>query len=157
MRSISPSFVVAPPTGAKVRTRLRLSIADEAVLLQVGEHLGSLAGGDLAARSQLGRGPDAWTDRKRVLTWRAAAAGPARSPALPPTSGRGAIRTCWTSARACTGPSAACSAESRRPWVARVARYAGTRQRPSGGPSSVACTYSPPGRLGSRRGWRRVG
>ncbi len=68
MRSISPSFVVAPPTGAKVRTRLHLSIADEAVLLQVGEHLGSLAGGDLAARSQLGRGPDAWTDRKRVLT-----------------------------------------------------------------------------------------
>jgi hypothetical protein len=65
---MSPSFVVAPPTGAKVRTRLRLSIADEAVLLQVGEHLGSLAGGDLAARSRLRRGPDAWTARKRALT-----------------------------------------------------------------------------------------
>jgi hypothetical protein len=68
MRSISPSFVVTPPTGAQVRTRLRLNIADQAVLLQVGEYLGSLAGGDLAARSRLGRAPDAWTDRKRALT-----------------------------------------------------------------------------------------
>jgi hypothetical protein len=68
MRSLSPSFVVAPPTGATIRTHLRLSTADEAVALQVGEYLGSLAGGDLAARSQLGRGPDARTDRKRALT-----------------------------------------------------------------------------------------
>ncbi len=68
MRSISPSFVVAPPTGAKVRTRLRLSAADEAVLLQVGEYLGSVAGADLAVRCRLGRGPDRRTDRKRALT-----------------------------------------------------------------------------------------
>jgi hypothetical protein len=39
-------FVVAPCLpGAEARTRLRLSIADEAVLLQVGEYLGSLASG----------------------------------------------------------------------------------------------------------------
>ena len=50
MRSISPAFVVAPPTGAKVRTRLRLSPGDEEVLFQVGEYLGRLAGRDLAAR-----------------------------------------------------------------------------------------------------------
>jgi hypothetical protein len=68
MRSISPSFVVAPPTGAKVRTRLRLGAADEEVLLQVGEYLGSLAGGDLAVRSRLGHGPDGRTGRKRALT-----------------------------------------------------------------------------------------
>jgi hypothetical protein len=68
MRSISPSFVVAPPTGAKVRTRLRLSTTDEEVLLQVGEHLGSLAGGDPALGCRLGRSPDARTDRKRALT-----------------------------------------------------------------------------------------
>jgi hypothetical protein len=68
MRSILPSFVVARPTGAKVRTRLRLSIADEALLLQVGEYLGSLAGGDLAVRCSLGRGPDGRADRKRTLT-----------------------------------------------------------------------------------------
>jgi hypothetical protein len=68
MRSIWPSFVVAPPIGAKVRTRLRLSTIDEEVLLQVGQYLGSLAGGDLEMRCRLGRGPDERTDRKRALT-----------------------------------------------------------------------------------------
>jgi hypothetical protein len=68
MRSISLSFVVAPPTGAKVRTRLRLSTTDEELLLQVGVYLGSLAGGDLALGCRLGRGPDKRTDRKRALT-----------------------------------------------------------------------------------------
>lgn len=68
MRSICPSSVVSPPAGAKVRTRLRLSTTDEDVLLQVGEHLGSLAGGDLALGCRLGRGPDERTDRKRALT-----------------------------------------------------------------------------------------
>ena len=68
MRSIWPSFVVAPPTGAKVRTRLRLGTTDEAVLFQVGEYLGSLAGGDLAARCRLGPGADGRAARKRALT-----------------------------------------------------------------------------------------
>jgi len=68
MRSLSPSFVVAPPTGAKVRTRLRLSPADEKVLRQVGEYLGGLAGADLAVRSRLRRGPDGRAGRKRALT-----------------------------------------------------------------------------------------
>src|SRR6266540_991856 len=68
MRSISPSFVVAPPTGASIRTRLRLGAADEAVLLQVGDYLGRLAGGDLGVRCLLGPGPDGWADRKRALT-----------------------------------------------------------------------------------------
>jgi hypothetical protein len=68
MCSISLSLVVAPPTGAKVRTRLRLSTTDEEVLLQVGEYLGSLAGGDLGVRCRLGGGPDERTDRKRALT-----------------------------------------------------------------------------------------
>jgi hypothetical protein len=68
MRSMAPSFVVAPPTGAKVRTRLHLSTADEEVLLQVGEYLSVLAGKDLAVRCRLGRGPDARAGRKRALT-----------------------------------------------------------------------------------------
>jgi hypothetical protein len=68
MRSIRPSFVATPPTGARVRTRLRLGAADEAVLCQVGKHLGSLAGGDLAVRCRLGRGPDGRAGRKRALT-----------------------------------------------------------------------------------------
>jgi hypothetical protein len=68
MRSLSASFLAIPPTGAKVRTRLRLGAADEAVLLQVGEYLGDLAGGDLAARCRLGQAPDRRAGRKRVLT-----------------------------------------------------------------------------------------
>ena len=55
-------------TGAKVRSRLHLDATDEAVLLQVGEYLGSLAGRDLAGRCRLGRGPDRRADRKRTLT-----------------------------------------------------------------------------------------
>jgi hypothetical protein len=68
MRSIKPPFVVAPPTGARIRTRLRLSAWDEAVLRTVGEHLGGLAGQDLTARSRLGAGNDQRADRKRALT-----------------------------------------------------------------------------------------
>jgi hypothetical protein len=68
MRSISPSFVVAAPTGAKVRTRLHLDAADESVLLQVGEYLGRLAGRDLGVRCRLGRCSDGRAGRKRRLT-----------------------------------------------------------------------------------------
>jgi hypothetical protein len=68
MRSISTPFVVAPPTGARVQTRLRPSQHDAAVLGMVGEHLGRLAGCDLARRCALGPGTDSRTDRKRVLT-----------------------------------------------------------------------------------------
>jgi hypothetical protein len=68
MRSFSPSFVIAPRSGATVRTRLRLGPADEAVLLQVGDYLGSLGGADLAVRCRLGAGPDRRADRKRALT-----------------------------------------------------------------------------------------
>jgi hypothetical protein len=153
MRSIWPSFVVAPPTGAKVRTRPRLSTTDEEVLLQVGEYLGSLAGGDLALGCRLGRVPDERRDRKRALT--------------PVCSSRwaGAItRTTndqWTRAyhnlqaertslrRAIAG----WSNESRRRWAARPAGYAGMRPLGRGGPSSGACRPSRPGWRGSRRGW----
>ena len=50
LRPVVPPFVAAAPTGARVRTRLRVSPEDEAVLWAVGGHLGSLAGRDLAAR-----------------------------------------------------------------------------------------------------------
>jgi hypothetical protein len=68
MRSISPPFVVSPPTGARVRTRLNVGAVDESVLRQVGEYLGSLAGQDLAARCRLGLGSDRRAGRKRALT-----------------------------------------------------------------------------------------
>jgi hypothetical protein len=49
--SLSGSFVVDPPAGARVRTRLVVSPEDEAVLAAVGGHLGRLAGTDLLAIS----------------------------------------------------------------------------------------------------------
>ena len=55
LREIAAPFVAAAPAGARVRTRLRVSPQDEAVLWAVGRHLGSLAGRDLAARCAEGR------------------------------------------------------------------------------------------------------
>ena len=55
LREIAGPFVVAPPAGARVRTRLRVSGADAAVLREVGGYLGSLASADLAARCAEGR------------------------------------------------------------------------------------------------------
>jgi hypothetical protein len=55
LREIAAPFVAAAPAGARVRTRLRVSPEDAAVLTAVGRHLGSLAGRDLAARCAEGR------------------------------------------------------------------------------------------------------
>src|SRR5919204_489153 len=68
MRSISLPFVVAPPSGARIRTRLRVDAADQQVLRAVGEQLGRLASADVAVRCRLGRSNDQWADRKRELT-----------------------------------------------------------------------------------------
>jgi len=54
MRSIASPFMVAPPAGTRIRTRLRLSAADEAVMWAAGEYLGGLAGADVAWRCRLG-------------------------------------------------------------------------------------------------------
>jgi hypothetical protein len=73
LREIAAPFVAGAPAGARVRTRLRVSPGDAAVLRAVGSHLGSLAGGDLAARCAEGR-LDAKgravsrRERKRALT-----------------------------------------------------------------------------------------
>jgi hypothetical protein len=55
LREIRAPFVAAAPAGARVRTRLRVTAEDEAVLRAAGRHLGSLAGRDLAARCAEGR------------------------------------------------------------------------------------------------------
>ena len=55
LRPVAEPFVAAAPAGARVRTRLRVSQEDEAVLRAAGAHLGSLAGRDLAARCAEGR------------------------------------------------------------------------------------------------------
>jgi hypothetical protein len=55
LREIAAPFMAAAPSGARVRTRLRVSPEDARVLTAVGRHLGSLAGRDLAARCAEGR------------------------------------------------------------------------------------------------------
>ena len=73
LRPIAAPFVVARPAGARVRTRLPVSDHDEQVLRAVGEHLGSLAGSDLARRQSEGRldakgRAASRRERKRALT-----------------------------------------------------------------------------------------
>ncbi|MFE1291957.1 IS200/IS605 family accessory protein TnpB-related protein [Streptomyces sp. NPDC058751] len=71
LRSVGASFVVPGPSGVAVRDRLKgLSAQDERVLRLVGDHLGSLASGDLKARCAAGLEHDSesWAARKRELT-----------------------------------------------------------------------------------------
>src|SRR5215217_7099874 len=68
MRSIRMPYVAAPPTGTRIRTRLRLTPADEQVVTAVGRHLATLAGQDLAWRCRRGLHADQRTERKRSLT-----------------------------------------------------------------------------------------
>lgn len=71
MRALAPPFVAPVPCGVAIRTRIKgLSPGDEAVLREVGLHLGSLASGDLKARCAVGlrHDPQAWAGRKRALT-----------------------------------------------------------------------------------------
>jgi IS605 OrfB family transposase len=70
LRTISPSFVVSGPSGVVVRTRLRVTEAEERVLGEVGALLGSLASCDLAARCRdgLSHDKDRWAARKREVT-----------------------------------------------------------------------------------------
>ncbi len=70
LRTLTPPYAVAGPTGMTVRTRLRLSSSDAAVLAEVGALLGSLASRDLSVRCRQGPGSDAasWAARKRDLS-----------------------------------------------------------------------------------------
>lgn len=73
VRRLAAPLVVAPPAGARVRTRLLVSDRDAVVLRLAGEHLGSLAGRDLAARCREGRldakqRARSRRERKRTLT-----------------------------------------------------------------------------------------
>src|SRR6202035_31052 len=73
LRVIAAPFVAGAPAGARVRTRLRVSPGDAAVLRAAGAHLGSLAGRDLAARCAQGRldargRAASRRERKRALT-----------------------------------------------------------------------------------------
>ena len=70
MRRLSAPFVVAAPAGARIRTSVLVDEAEHEILAALGEHLGRLAGRDLAARCALGRGSKhlGRAERKRALT-----------------------------------------------------------------------------------------
>jgi hypothetical protein len=106
LRDIAAPFVASAPAGARVRTRLRVSLVDEAVLRAVGGHLGSLAGRDLAARCAEGRldakGKAASRAvRKRALTAESSSRWPERSPEPARTSTPSRNGTSAASALAC--------------------------------------------------------
>lgn len=72
-RVIASPYVVARPSGARVKTRLRLSTEDEVTLSALGAYLGGLAGGDLGRRCGEGRldakgSAVSRRERKRALT-----------------------------------------------------------------------------------------
>lgn len=70
-RALAAPFSVAPPSGARIRDRLRLSERDEQVLAAVGTHLGHLARADLAERVRIGMVPtkqNRRAERKKALT-----------------------------------------------------------------------------------------
>jgi len=57
-------------TTLRIRTRLRVSAADRAVIVALGTHLGRLARADLATRSRAGldHNEKGWAERKRAIT-----------------------------------------------------------------------------------------
>ena len=71
LRVIADPFVVAPPTGARIRTRIRPNDAEAAALVRIGQFLGELSRRDLSQRLGLGRvsgKDDLRAERKQGLT-----------------------------------------------------------------------------------------
>ncbi len=71
LRRIATPFVVALPSGVRIRTRLRPNTDEALALMRIGGHLGHLYRKDLAVRTGLGRVPTAdrrRAERKRNLT-----------------------------------------------------------------------------------------
>jgi hypothetical protein len=153
MRSISPSLLVAPPAGAKVRTRLHLMGTDEELLLQVGAYLARLAGRDLAARCRVGPGPDGRARRKRELT---AACSSRWAGAITRTT-----NDQWTRGYKNLPEERASLRQAIRqleqrvrvPVSGKAGRVRVTRRPQSDGQSSAAYRCWPPGWPGSKRGW----
>jgi hypothetical protein len=71
LRIIAPSFVVRPPSGTSIRTRLHPTISEAAALTRIGQYLGSLYRQDLVARGKIGVVPSKLNlrkERKQTLT-----------------------------------------------------------------------------------------
>ncbi len=70
-RRLADPFVVAPPCGARIRTRLHPGVSEATKLARIGDFLGGLARADLSARLRLGDvagKDDLRTQRKQTLT-----------------------------------------------------------------------------------------
>ena len=67
---IGPVVQAPCVTKMRIRTRLRVSDADQAVIVALGTHLGRLARADLAKRSRAGldHSEKVWAQRKRAIT-----------------------------------------------------------------------------------------
>ncbi|WP_425956503.1 hypothetical protein [Xylanimonas sp. McL0601] len=73
LRVLAAPFVVAPPKGARTRTRVHLTVSEAAAIERIGVFLGCRYRETLAGRLRLGRmsakGQAAWrTERKQALT-----------------------------------------------------------------------------------------
>jgi hypothetical protein len=115
LRALADPFVVAPPSGARVRARLKLDEADAEVLVALGDHLGSLAGADLARRCAEGR-----LDAKAAAAWRRE-----RKRALTPASSSrwaGAITRSSEDARGLAERNLVAEARSLRARIGRIRR-----------------------------------
>jgi len=67
---IAPPVQAPAVTTLRIRTRLRVSDADQAVIVTLGTHLGRLARADLAKRGRAGldHSEKVWAQRKRAIT-----------------------------------------------------------------------------------------
>ncbi len=67
---VGPRVQAPLVTTLRIRTRLRVSAADQAVIVQLATHLGRLARADLARRSRAGldHNQAVWAERKREIT-----------------------------------------------------------------------------------------
>jgi hypothetical protein len=71
LRTIAPSFVVRPPSGTSIRTRLHPTTVEAVALRRIGQYLGSLYRQDLVARGKIGVVPaklNLRKERKQALT-----------------------------------------------------------------------------------------
>src|ERR1035437_5684257 len=67
LRALAESFVVAPPSGVTIKTRLRPTPAEEQALREVGTFLGSLYRADLVRRLGEGKLDPQATARSRKV------------------------------------------------------------------------------------------
>ena len=158
LREIAAPFVAAAPAGARVRTRLRVSARDEAVLRAAGSHLGSLAGRELAARCAEGR-LDARgravsrAARKRALTGESSSRWAGAITRISEDQVRLAGQNLRAERASLQARVSRIEARLAVPAGSRPGRRGGTRPPPSGMPRTSAAGRCGPGWPGPSTGW----